>query len=149
MSAEHIVIVGAGFAGIGMAIRLKQAGIHDFTILERASGVGGVWRANRYPGCACDVESHLYSFSFEPNPDWSREFAPQGEILAYLERCVDTYGLGPHLHCDTAVTGASFDEGTALWTIETSRGPLTARVVVSASGGLSQLSVPEIPGLAT
>ena len=149
MSSEHVVIVGTGFAGIGMAIRLKQAGIHDFTILEKASGVGGTWRDNRYPGCACDVESHLYSFSFEPNPDWSREFAPQGEILAYLERCVERYGLRPHIRFDTAVTGATFDEAAGLWTIETSRGPLTARAIVSASGGLSRPSVPDLPGLGT
>src|SRR3954471_19232572 len=94
---EHILIVGTGFAGLGMGIRLKQAGIHDFTILEQAGGVGGTWRDNHYPGAACDVESHLYSFSFEQNPGWSREFAPQGEILAYLERCADKYGLRPHI----------------------------------------------------
>src|SRR5450432_152232 len=93
VSNQHVLIVGAGFAGIGMAIRLKQAGIEDFTILERADRVGGTWRDNTYPGIACDVPSHLYSYSFEPNPDWSRLFAPQDEILAYLERCADKYGI--------------------------------------------------------
>ncbi len=145
--AEHVVIIGTGFAGIAMAIRLKQAGVTDFTVLEQAAGVGGTWRANRYPGCACDVESHLYSFSFEPNPDWSREFAPQPEILAYLERCVDRYGLRPHLRFETTVTGATFDERAGLWTLETSRGALTARAIVSATGGLSRPSVPDIAGL--
>src|SRR5271156_65661 len=84
---DHILIIGAGFAGLGMAIRLKQAGIDDFTILEGAERLGGTWRDNTYPGIACDIPSHLYSYSFEPNPNWSRLFAPQEEILAYLEHC--------------------------------------------------------------
>src|SRR5579871_6416819 len=82
---EHVVIVGAGFAGLGMAIRLKQAGIHDFTVLEASDRLGGTWRDNTYPGVACDIPAHLYCYSFEPNPNWSRFFAPQEEILAYLE----------------------------------------------------------------
>jgi cation diffusion facilitator CzcD-associated flavoprotein CzcO len=148
--ANDILIIGTGFSGLGMGIRLKQAGIHDFVILEQASGVGGTWRDNHYPGAACDVESHLYSFSFEPNPDWSRTFAGQKEILAYLEHCADKYGLRPHIRFDTAATGASFDERTGLWTVETSRGErLTARVLVSAIGGFSRPSYPDIPGLAS
>jgi cation diffusion facilitator CzcD-associated flavoprotein CzcO len=143
-----IVIIGTGFAGLGMAIRLKQAGIDDFVILEQASGVGGTWRDNHYPGAACDVESHLYSFSFEPNPTWTRTFAPQGEILAYLERCTDKYGVRPHIRFETRVTGARFDEDTALWTVATSRGDeLLARAIISATGGLSRPSYPGIPGL--
>src|SRR5919199_4628236 len=94
---HDIVIIGGGFSGLGMAIRLKQAGIEDFVILERADDVGGTWQANTYPGCACDVPSHLYSFSFQPNPEWTRAFAPQGEILSYLQKCTEQYGLGPHL----------------------------------------------------
>src|SRR3954469_2891350 len=86
-----IVIIGAGFAGIGMGIQLKQAGIHSFTIFERAGDVGGTWRDNTYPGAACDVPSHVYSFSFEQNPEWSRMFAESAEIHAYLQRCVDKY----------------------------------------------------------
>ena len=147
MTTHHILIVGTGFAGLGMAIRLKQAGIDDFTILEQADGVGGTWRANHYPGAACDVESHLYSFSFEPNPGWTRAFAPQHEILAYLERCADKYDVRKHIRFGTTVTGASFDERTSTWTVETNHGPLRARVVVSATGGLSRPSMPDIPGL--
>jgi cation diffusion facilitator CzcD-associated flavoprotein CzcO len=147
---QHILIVGTGFAGIGMGIRLKQAGIDDFTILEQASGVGGTWRDNHYPGAACDVESHLYSFSFEKNPAWSRTFARQSEILAYLEHCADKYGIRPHIRFGTAVTGASFDEASGLWSLGTSRGEtLQARVVVSGTGGLSRPSLPDIPGLAS
>src|SRR5690606_16634417 len=93
LMTDQILIIGAGFAGIGLGIRLEQAGIHDFTILERAPKIGGVWRDNHYPGAACDVQSHLYSFSFEPNPAWSREYAPQAEILQYLERCVHKHAL--------------------------------------------------------
>ena len=146
----HIVIVGTGFSGLGMAIRLKQSGIHDFTILEKASGIGGTWRDNHYPGAACDVESNLYSFSFEPNPSWSRKFAPQAEILAYLERCVEKYGLGPHLRFDSAVTSAVWDEATNEWVVTTSKGEtLRARVVVSGSGGLTKPVLPDIPGLAS
>jgi cation diffusion facilitator CzcD-associated flavoprotein CzcO len=150
MANHPIVIIGTGFSGLGMGIRLKQAGIRDFVILEQASGVGGTWRDNHYPGAACDVESHLYSFSFEPNPGWSRTFAGQAEILAYLEGCADKYGLRPHIRFDTAAVGASFDERTGIWTVETSRGErLTARILVSAIGGFSSPSYPDIPGLAS
>ncbi len=145
---DHILVVGSGFAGIGMGIRLLQAGIEDFTILEQADQVGGTWRDNHYPGAACDVESHLYSFSFAPNPDWSREFAPQKEILDYLERCVDDFGLRPHIRFGTAVTAARFDEDTGLWDVETdSDEHIQARVLVSGCGGLSRPSYPDIPGL--
>src|SRR6478736_312915 len=88
-----VVIVGAGFSGLAAGILLKRAGIHSFTIVEKAGGVGGTWRANTYPGAACDVQSHLYSFSFEPNPKWSRMFARQDEIRDYLEHCTDKYGV--------------------------------------------------------
>jgi cation diffusion facilitator CzcD-associated flavoprotein CzcO len=149
-SHDHILIIGTGFAGLGMGIRLKQAGIHDFTILEKDGGVGGTWRANHYPGAACDVESHLYSFSFEPNPRWSRSFATQPEILAYLEHCADKYGLRPHIRFNTAVTSAAFDERAGVWNVKTSDGKsLRARVLVSGSGGLSRPAYPDIPGLAS
>src|SRR5258706_1169671 len=91
------VIVGAGFSGLCAGIQLRRAGIHDFVILEKADRVGGTWRENTYPGAACDVPSHLYSFSFEPNPRWSRAYGMQAEILADLEHCTDKYGLAPHL----------------------------------------------------
>src|SRR5690349_20028901 len=107
MQSEHVVIVGSGFGGLGMAIQVKQAGWHDFTVLEQADGIGGTWRANHYPGAACDIESHLYSFSFEPYPGWTRTFAPQAEILAYLDRSTDKYGVRPHIRLDTAVKAAS------------------------------------------
>ena len=102
-----IVIIGAGFAGIGMGIRLKLAGITDFVIVEKSAGIGGTWYDNHYPGAACDIESHLYSFSFEPNPRWSRSFAPQPEILEYLERCVDKYGLRSHIRCNVEIVRAT------------------------------------------
>ena len=89
----RLVIVGAGFSGIGLAIRLRQQGIEDFVILERAQALGGTWRDNSYPGCACDVQSTLYSFSFAPNPDWSHVFSPQPEIWAYLQRCAERFGI--------------------------------------------------------
>jgi cation diffusion facilitator CzcD-associated flavoprotein CzcO len=147
----HIVIVGAGFAGLGMGIRLKQAGLDDFVILERASGVGGTWRDNVYPGAGCDVESHLYSFSFEPYPKWTRTFAPQPEILSYLEHCTDKYGLRPHIRFDSSVSRARYDEGSSSWEIATtsSRETLRADILVSACGGLSREKLPDIPGLST
>lgn len=150
MGTGHVVIVGAGFAGLAMGIRLKQSGFNDFTIVEQDDGVGGTWRVNHYPGAACDIESHLYSFSFAPNPDWSRTFAPQREILAYLERCTDTWGLRPHLRLNTAVTGARFDEASGTWRVDTSAGDtLIARVLIPATGGLSRPSYPDIPGLSS
>ena len=92
-NAPRIAIIGAGFAGIGLAIRLRQAGYRDLVLYEKAAHLGGTWRDNVYPGCACDVPAHLYSFSFAPNPHWSRKYAPQPEIAAYLERCVDDFGI--------------------------------------------------------
>jgi cation diffusion facilitator CzcD-associated flavoprotein CzcO len=148
MSSQHILIVGSGFAGLGMAIRLKQAGIEEFTLLEQAPGIGGTWRDNHYPGAACDVESHLYSFSFAPNPGWSRMFAPQREILQYLESCADKYGLRPHIRLNTAVTGARFDEPSGRWEVRCSDGStLRAQAIISGTGGLSRPATPDIPGL--
>src|SRR3954447_19420425 len=107
MSHDHdIVIVGSGFSGLGMAIRLKQAGIHDFAVLERADEVGGTWQANTYPGCQCDVASHLYSFSFMPNPDWSRGYLHRREIWNYLRRCADRGEVRPHLRLGCEVLEA-------------------------------------------
>lgn len=144
-----IVIVGAGFAGLCMAIRLKQAGIDDFEILEEAAEVGGTWRDNRYPGAACDVESHLYSFSFELNPNWSRTFASQPEILEYLLHCTEKFGLRPYIRFGVSVTRAEYDDGAGRWALETAAGETRyARALVLCCGGLSRPAYPEIAGLA-
>ncbi|HMA27032.1 MAG TPA: alpha/beta hydrolase fold domain-containing protein, partial [Solirubrobacterales bacterium] len=108
----RVAIIGAGFGGIGLGITLKKSGLDAFTIFEKSERIGGVWRDNTYPGVACDVPSHLYSFSFEPNPDWTRRYSPQAEILEYLERCVEKHGIGPHLRLGTEVARAEFDESS-------------------------------------
>jgi cation diffusion facilitator CzcD-associated flavoprotein CzcO len=143
----HVAIIGSGFSGLGTAIRLKQEGMNDFVVLERANEVGGTWRDNTYPGCACDVPSHLYSFSFAPNPDWSKAFSPQPEILSYLRSCASHYGILPHVRFDHAVQKCAWDEDARRWRVETSKGTLTADVLVAAAGALSEPSVPRIPGL--
>jgi cation diffusion facilitator CzcD-associated flavoprotein CzcO len=143
----RVAIVGAGFSGLGMAIRLEQAGMHDFVVLERRADVGGTWYDNSYPGCQCDVPSHLYSFSFEPNPDWSRTFSCQPEIWAYLRRCAERHGLIDHIRFDHELLGAAWCEDERRWRLETSRGPLAAEVVISAVGGLSEPSTPALEGL--
>jgi cation diffusion facilitator CzcD-associated flavoprotein CzcO len=150
MDVEHhdIVIIGAGFAGLGMAIGLKRRGIRDFVVLERADSVGGTWRANRYPGCGCDVPAPLYSFSFAQNPDWSRLYAPQPEIRAYLEDCTDRYGVREHLRFGADMTGAEWDEERGRWEIELADGGrLSARMMLGGFGGLSEPSYPDIEGL--
>jgi cation diffusion facilitator CzcD-associated flavoprotein CzcO len=144
-----IVIVGAGFSGLGMAIRLKQSGIDDFVVLERAAEVGGTWQANTYPGCRCDVPSHLYSFSFDPNPDWSNTYSAQPEIRDYLGRCADDFGIRPHLRTGVEVQTAAWDDDDRCWAIETSDGPLTARVLISGMGPLTEPKLPDVPGLET
>jgi cation diffusion facilitator CzcD-associated flavoprotein CzcO len=144
----RIVIVGAGFGGIGLAIKLREAGIETFTILERADSIGGVWRDNFYPGLTCDIQSHLYSLSFEPNPDWSRIYAPRDEILAYQERLVTKHGLGRHIRLGTAVARADFDESEAVWRITTEDGEkLEADIFICATGQLSRPAPAPLPGL--
>src|SRR3954463_14093200 len=148
MSHDHdIVIVGSGFSGLGMAIRLKRAGMHDFAVLERADDVGGTWQANTYPGCACDVPSHLYSFSFAPNPNWSQTYSPQPEIRDYLRRCADDFGIRPHLRTGHEVASAAWNDDERLWEIEPSQGTVHARVLVVGAGPLTEPKVPDIPGL--
>jgi cation diffusion facilitator CzcD-associated flavoprotein CzcO len=142
-----VAIVGAGFAGLGMAIHLKREGRGDFAVLERADEVGGTWRANHYPGCCCDVPSHVYSYSFELNPDWTRGFAPQHEILEYLKRCSRKYGIRPHIRFGHDVEEARWNDAECRWEIRTSRGELTADVLVNAGGALSEPRDPDIPGL--
>lgn len=145
----RVAIIGSGFGGLGTAIRLKRAGIHDFVVFERATDVGGVWRDNRYPGCACDVQSHLYSFSFAPNPRWSRRFSPQAEIWEYLRRCAVEFGVLPHIRFGHNVQGATWDDTAACWRIETSQGAYAADVLVAAPGALSEPRIPDLPGLDT
>lgn len=145
----RIAIVGAGFAGIGMAIRLKQAGIHTFTLYEQSDGVGGTWRANTYPGAACDIPSHLYSFSFERNPDWTRSYGTQPEILGYLERCVERYGLRPYLRFNATVRRADFDAERHVWHIDMGEERVEADVLIAANGALSRPALPAIRGLDT
>ena len=145
----RIVIIGTGFAGLGMAIRLRQEAIKDFIILERGPALGGVWRDNVYPGCACDVESHLYSFSFAPNPTWSRAFSPQREIWDYLRDCADRFQLLPHVRFDHEVLRAAWDASSRRWNLQTSRGAFTAEALISAGGALSDPLIPELPGLSS
>jgi cation diffusion facilitator CzcD-associated flavoprotein CzcO len=142
----RVVIIGAGFGGIGMAIKLKQAGIDDFVILDRAENLGGTWRDNSYPGLTCDVPSLLYSFSFRPWR-WSRRFPARDEILAYLHGLVAEHGLGPHLRFNRGVEAAAFDEPSALWKLALSDGgTLEATSVVSAVGQLGSPAMPDIQG---
>jgi len=145
----RVAIIGAGFGGVGAGIRLRQAGLTDFIILERAGAVGGTWRENTYPGCTCDVPSHLYSFSFAPNPDWSHSFSRQPEIWAYLDAVTDRHGLRPYIRFGTELTEARWDRVSSRWRLRTSRGDLTADVVIAAAGPLSTPSLPDIPGLDT
>lgn len=145
-----IAIIGSGFAGLGMAIRLRQAGMNDFLIAEKADSVGGTWRDNHYPGCACDVQSHVYSFSFAPNPRWSRMFARQPEIRTYLEACTQRFGVEPHLRFGHELVSASYDEQQHRWQMRFANGQQwSARVLVSGMGGLSRAALPDIPGLST
>jgi cation diffusion facilitator CzcD-associated flavoprotein CzcO len=143
-----VAIIGAGFSGIGMAIRLKAAGVHDFMVFEAAGELGGTWRDNTYPGCACDVPSHLYSFSFERKPNWSRKYGPQPEIWDYLLHCADKYGVRPHVRTGTEIVEARFDETLARWELRSAAGQtFTARVLISGTGGLSRPAYPDLPGL--
>ncbi|WP_457106272.1 flavin-containing monooxygenase [Methylobacterium sp. P5_C11] len=143
-----VLIVGAGFSGLAMAIRCRQAGIGPLRVIEKADGIGGTWHDNTYPGAACDVPSHLYSLSFAPKADWSRMYAPQPEILAYLQDVAARHGLMPLIQLGTAFTGATWDAARALWQVETDRGPITARAIVSGMGGLHHPAYPDIPGRA-
>ncbi|RBO85521.1 flavin-containing monooxygenase [Nocardia puris] len=147
--AYETVIVGAGFSGIGAAIKLREAGFEDFVLLDDADGVGGTWHWNTYPGVAVDIPSFSYQFSFDQRSDWSRVYAPGRELKAYAESCVDKHGLRPRIHFGTTVTRAEFDEGRRVWVLRTEAGEeLTARYVISATGVLTRPKLPEIPGAA-
>jgi cation diffusion facilitator CzcD-associated flavoprotein CzcO len=130
-----------------MAIRLKQAGIEDFVVWERDAEVGGTWWANSYPGCQCDIPSHLYSFSFAPNPDWTRTYPLQPELKRYLSECTERYGVRDHIRLDCEVTGAEWDDGANVWRIETAQGPFTVELLIAGPGFLSEPATPALPGL--
>jgi cation diffusion facilitator CzcD-associated flavoprotein CzcO len=144
---HQIAIVGSGFSGLGMAIKLKQAGFEDFVILERAEDLGGTWRDNTYPGCGCDVPSHLYSFSFAPNPSWTRTFSRQREIWEYMRAVSRRHGIDRHIRYRHEVTSAGWDAQRERWEIESSRGPLSADVLIAGPGPLSDPKLPDIPGI--
>ena len=143
----EIVIVGSGFAGLCMGIRLKQAGIEDFVILEKDDQFGGTWRVNDYPGAACDVPSHLYSFSFAQNAEWSRRFPTQPEIWEYTRKVARDFGLISHIRLSCALRGARYDEASVEWALDTAKGPMRAKMLILAQGGLGTPSVPALPGL--
>jgi cation diffusion facilitator CzcD-associated flavoprotein CzcO len=143
-----VAIIGAGFSGLCMAIKLKESGYQSFKIFEKASDLGGTWRDNRYPGCACDVPSHLYSFSFEQNPDWSRSFSPQAEIWRYMKACAGKHGILPHMRFNAGVASALYDESAQLWRLRLKDGEtVTARTVVSGIGALHLPAFPKLKGL--
>src|SRR5436309_4119984 len=145
---HEVVVIGAGFSGIGAAIKLRQAGIEDFLVIDEANGVGGTWHWNTYPGVAVDIPSFSYQFSFEPRSDWSRVYAPGHELKAYAEHCVDKYAVREHFRLGRRIAGATFDETAHLWRIGTGDGEqLTARFLINATGALTQPNLPDIPGV--
>lgn len=147
-STPRIAIIGTGFGGLGMAYSLRKAGIESFTIFEKAQDVGGVWRDNTYPGAACDVASHLYSFSFEPHYPWSRRYGPQAEIHAYLRHVADKYDLRRHVRFGREVQSADYDESRAMWTLRFTDGSThEAQVVITAVGQLNRPQSPQVEGL--
>ncbi|WP_430431351.1 flavin-containing monooxygenase [Oceanicaulis sp.] len=147
LERTDVLIIGAGMSGLAMGRQLKRAGVQDFLIAERADGPGGVWRANAYPGAACDVPSHLYSYSFFPNPDWSRKFAPQAEIKAYFERASTAFGLEPHIRYGKSVRALTYEGVEGVWRVAfEDGGTLIARAVISAVGQLSEPFSPEFEG---
>ena len=148
MSTHHeVAVIGAGISGIAAAIRLREAGVEDVVVLEKADTYGGTWRANTYPGCACDVPSNLYSFSFAPNSDWSRVYGNQPEILAYIDGVARDHGLEEITRFGVEVLGASWDAPGSLWRLDTSDGEISARFVVAAAGPWNEPKIPDLPGL--
>jgi cation diffusion facilitator CzcD-associated flavoprotein CzcO len=145
--SRSVAVVGGGFGGIAAAVMLRRAGYDDVTVFERGERVGGVWHHNTYPGAACDVPSHLYEFSFAPNPRWSHRYAPQAEIQAYLEDVARRHGVLERVRTSTEVTRARWDHERDRWVLETGAGAHEADVLITACGQLSVPSVPPIPGL--
>src|SRR5258708_8562401 len=143
-----VLIVGAGFSGLGMAIKLLESGTTSFLVIEKADDIGGTWYANQYPGCACDIPSHLYSFSFDRNPEWSRMYAGREEIQSYLKACVRRYGLEPYIRVNTTIQQAVWDEAAYLLRVTAASGStFNARVLISAVGALHVPAFPQIKGL--
>ncbi|WP_026360891.1 flavin-containing monooxygenase [Amycolatopsis nigrescens] len=143
-----VVIVGTGFSGLGMAIQLRKEGRTDFVILEKADDVGGTWRDNTYPGCACDIQSHMYSFSFEQNPDWSRSFSPQPEIWDYLRRVAEKYDIYSHVRFGQEMTGARWDADENRWHVATKGGDeFVGQFLVAGVGALHLPQIPALPGI--
>ena len=140
------LIVGTGFSGLAAAIKLQERGT-TFTILERGDAIGGTWRDNTYPGCRCDVPSHLYSFSFAPNPEWSELYSPQPEIKAYLQKVAEDHDLVRHVRFGTPMTDAEWDEAAQRWVVQTREGPITGRFLILGNGPLSEPAFPDIEGL--
>ncbi len=144
----RIAIIGSGFGGLCLGIQLQKAGIHSFTVYEKEDRLGGTWRDNSYPGCACDVPSFSYCFSFEQKTDWTRKWAPHDEILAYMDACAEKYGLGPHLRFGVEIVAARFDSKNGVWRLRTAAGEESeAEVLISAVGQLNRPKVPDISGL--
>jgi cation diffusion facilitator CzcD-associated flavoprotein CzcO len=144
-----VLIVGAGFSGLGMAIKLKKSGKDSFLLIEKGTNIGGTWHENRYPGCACDIPSHLYSFSFDPNPHWSRMYSGQQEIWRYLKDCASRYGIVPHIKLNTRLREATWDEAQGLWRVLAGDElKITARVLISGIGALHVPGFPALPGRA-
>ena len=145
---HDVAIIGTGFSGLGMAIALLKEGRTSFVVLERAEDVGGTWRDNTYPGCACDIPSHLYSFSFEPKADWSRMYPPQPEIRAYLKGVAEKYGVMPFIRFGRTVAAMTWDAEGRFWRVQTADGQeVTARIVASGMGGLSNPAWPKLKGI--
>jgi cation diffusion facilitator CzcD-associated flavoprotein CzcO len=144
---HKIVIIGGGYSGIGMAIKLKQAGIEDFVILEKAHKLGGTWRENTYPKAGADTPSIIYSFSFARNPDWDHTFALQPQIEKYLDDVAERFGVVPHVHFNTHAELGTWDEDAKQWTVNTNNGSYTAKYVVACSGPMHEATLPQIPGI--
>ena len=148
VTSVDTLIIGAGFSGLCMGIKLLEAGMKSFLIIEKSEDIGGTWWDNRYPGCACDIPSHLYSFSFAPSTEWTRMYPGQQEIHAYLKRCVEHYGLGPYIRVSTRFQEAVWDESEGVWNATTGDNMrIRARVLVSGMGALHVPRYPSIPGL--